>query len=151
MKQSFALVLLVTVIVGVATVIAIQTFTSASSADANLDAVRQDMASLAAAARGYQMRPVALGGGGGVFSGITFRKIVFKTDSIHPGDLLSHNSNGSYVLAATDSSVSITAFPANRPGHVPGDTAGASLNVVVTEESIIWVRIEPDSTDAAAL
>lgn len=50
MKQSFALVLLVTVIVGVATVIAIQSFTNATSDDVNLDAVRQDMASLAAAA-----------------------------------------------------------------------------------------------------
>jgi type II secretory pathway pseudopilin PulG len=151
MKQSFALVLLVTVIVGVATVIAIQSFTNATSDDVNLDAVRQDMASLAAAARGYHMRPVALDGGGGVFTGITFRKIVFATDFIHPGDLISHNANGTYVLLATDSSVSITAFPASRPGYVTGDTTGVSLNAVATTGTITWIRMEPDSADAPAL
>jgi hypothetical protein len=144
MKQSFAFVIFVTVIVGVATVVAINTFQTTTTAEANLDAVRQDMASLAAAARGYQMRPVTMDGGGGSFAGITFRKVAFSTDSIHPGDLVSHNINGTYVFIAADTSLSITGYPASHPGHVPGSTTGASMNLVVTAEHLTWTRINPD-------
>ncbi|MDZ7806938.1 MAG: hypothetical protein U5K71_07465 [Gracilimonas sp.] len=51
-QQQLLLVILVTIIVGIATVVAINTFGSAADS-ANLDAVRQDVATIAASAQGY--------------------------------------------------------------------------------------------------
>jgi len=48
-QQQLLLVILVTIIVGIATVVAINTFGAAADS-ANLDAVRQDMGSIAASA-----------------------------------------------------------------------------------------------------
>ena len=50
------LVILVKIIVGIATVVAINTFGSAADFAAQ-DSVRQDLASIAASAQGYYMRP----------------------------------------------------------------------------------------------
>jgi Tfp pilus assembly protein PilE len=75
-QQQLLLVILVTIIVGIATVVAINTFGAAADS-ANVDAVRQDLASIAAAAQGYYMKPEMLGGGGRTFEGITFNDIAF--------------------------------------------------------------------------
>lgn len=51
-QQQLLLVILVTIIVGIATVVAINTFGS-SAEQANLDAVRQDIAQIATAAQAW--------------------------------------------------------------------------------------------------
>ncbi|MDZ7757448.1 hypothetical protein [Rhodohalobacter sp.] len=86
-QQQLLLVILVTIIVGIATVVAINTFGSAADS-ANVDAVRQDMASIAAAAQGYYMKPQMLGGGGRKFDGIDFQMILHLLERLmHAGDL----------------------------------------------------------------
>jgi type II secretory pathway pseudopilin PulG len=69
-QQQLLLVILVTVIVGIATVVAINTFGSASKS-ANIDAVNNDVASIAASAQAYYTKPSMMGGGGNSFSPVT--------------------------------------------------------------------------------
>ena len=68
-QQQLLLVILVTIIVGIATVVALNVF-GTQAEQANEDAVRQDMMSGAATAQGYYMRPTNMGGGGGEFDDI---------------------------------------------------------------------------------
>ena len=86
---------LVTIIVGIATVVAINTFSSASDS-ANVDSVRQDMLSIAASAQQYYMKPTALGGGGQTFDNLTAENLGGV-----PGDASGNtitNENGTYTL-----------------------------------------------------
>ena len=80
-QQQLLLVILVTIIVGIATVVAINTFSSAADS-ANLDAVRQDLAQIGSSAQAYYIKPTMLGGGGSSFTGINFNLISFPSDSI---------------------------------------------------------------------
>lgn len=115
-QQQLLLVILVTIIVGIATVVAINTFSSAADS-ANVDAVRQDLASIAASAQGYYMKPTMLGGGGNSFVGMTFKDITFsgKVDSTVNTNLQARNDNGIYVIqaGATSSKLVIVAAPAS--------------------------------------
>jgi Tfp pilus assembly protein PilE len=115
-QQQLLLVILVTIIVGIATVVAINTFGGAADS-ANLDAVRQDVASVAAAAQGFFMKPTMLGGGGNDFDGITFNTMAFAADSVSSDGLSAINSNGLYVITApgaSSTSFTLTAHPASR-------------------------------------
>jgi len=114
-QQQLLLVILVTIIVGIATVVAINTFSSAADS-ANLDAVRQDVATIAASAQGYYMKPDMLGGGGQDFTNITFGNIAFAADSINASgnSLIAINANAKYeITARSNGSFEITAHPAS--------------------------------------
>lgn len=78
-QQQLLLVILLTIIVGIATVVAINTFGS-SPDSARIDAVRQDLATIAASAQGYYMKPDMLGGGGRAFTGLEWSDIAFGGD-----------------------------------------------------------------------
>ncbi|MEX0639177.1 MAG: hypothetical protein WD094_01850, partial [Balneolaceae bacterium] len=80
-QQQLLLVILVTIIVGIATVVAINTFGTAADS-ANLDAVRQDVAQIAAASQSFYMKPTMLGGGGRSFSAVTFNDFAFAASDI---------------------------------------------------------------------
>ena len=112
-QQQLLLVILVTIIVGIATVVAINTFGSAADA-ANVDAVRQDMASIAASAQGYYMKPEMLGCGSRDFTGMTFSDFAFAgTGDANKGE----NDNGVYTIADPDADgFTITAVPASGGG-----------------------------------
>ena len=99
-QQQLLLVILVTIIVGIATVVAINTFSSAADS-ANLDAVRQDLAQIGASAQAYYIKPTMLGGGGNSFVGITFNNITFPSDSIINSASEAININGSYRISST--------------------------------------------------
>ncbi|MBO6524413.1 MAG: hypothetical protein JJ971_11340 [Balneolaceae bacterium] len=138
-QQQLLLVILVTIIVGIATVVAINTF-SDSADSANVDAVRNDVASIAAAAQGYFIKPAMLGGGGNDFTNISFNNIAFAADSIDNSDgLTALNSNGVYVISGGNSTqFTVTAHPASRITGTPTlsstATEGAtSLTAVITE------------------
>jgi Tfp pilus assembly protein PilE len=121
-QQQLLLVILVTIIVGIATVVAINTFGAAADS-ANIDAVRQDVAQIAAAAQGYYMKPNMLGGGGRSFAGITFNDIAFPASGISADGTIAQNENGRYVLGAAagdGQSFVITAHPASDDTYVPG-------------------------------
>lgn len=97
-QQQLLLVILVTIIVGIATVVAINTFGSAADS-ANVDAVRQDIAQIAASAQAYYMKPEMLGGGGNDFEGLTFNSISFAGTIEDPGtNLIAKNENGTYTI-----------------------------------------------------
>ncbi len=112
-QQQLLLVILVTIIVGIATVVAINTFGTAANA-ANIDAVYQDVATFAAAAQGYYIRPVMLGGGGRTFEGITFNHIAFASQGVE-GGTTAWNMNGKYVITdASAAQITLEAHPSSR-------------------------------------
>ena len=112
-QQQLLLVILVTIIVGIATVVAINTFSSAADS-ANLDAVRQDLAQIGSSAQAYYIKPTMLGGGGSSFTGMNFNLISFPSDSITNNGLTADNTNGEYVLdEVNDQSVVVIATPAS--------------------------------------
>lgn len=68
-QQQLLLVILVTIIVGIATVVAINAFGS-SAEQANRDAVRQDIAAIGSSAQAWFIRPAMLEGGNNSFNGL---------------------------------------------------------------------------------
>lgn len=144
-QQQLLLVILVTIIVGIATVVAINTFGSAADS-ANLDAVRQDMASIAASSQGYYMKPGMLGGGGQDFTNVTFEDIAFAANGISGDGLTAQNENGRYVISGRGTGqFTITAHPSSDETYTPGSvdadgvlTGGADAGETLT------ATVEPD-------
>ena len=135
-QQQLLLVILVTIIVGIATVVAINTFGAAAD-QANLDAVTNDVATLASAAQGFYMRPDMLGGGSRNFNsggfndaGVSFQGLAFPANAIDQADFLTaQNENGRYEIGTrTQTDFVITAIPSSCDGYAPGtvDTDPAS-------------------------
>lgn len=144
-QQQLLLVILVTIIVGIATVVAINTFGAAADS-ANLDAVRQDVASIAAAAQGFYMKPTMLGGGGRSFSALTFENMAFSANGISGDGLTAQNENGRYVITQGDQSFTVTAHPASDDAYVPGavDDAGVLTGGTPAGETLV-ATVEPDN------
>ncbi|WP_440998947.1 hypothetical protein [Fodinibius sp. SL11] len=146
-QQQLLLVILVTIIVGIATVVAINVFgTSAKSA--NEDAVRQDILTIASSAQGWYIKPEMMGGGGNSFSGIDFTKFNFSASDIDEtnNNMTAKNMNGTYVLAVENSGTDlrVTAHPssdetyAGSTADFPTAAADAQLEAVVTKGNINW-------------
>ena len=151
-QQQLLLVILVTIIVGIATVVAINTFGTAADS-ANVDAVRQDIAQIAAAAQGYYMKPAMLGGGGRTFDaggtdqdsddadGINFRSMAFASSGVSADGLQAWNENGVYVITGRDANeFTITGHPASRLDEAPDEdvTGDDPLIAVVTSNALSW-------------
>lgn len=130
-QQQLLLVILVTIVVGIAAVVAIETF--GQNADSyNIDAVRQDMLAIGTTAQGYLMKHESMGGGGGTFTAMTFRDISFTSDSLSSDGMTAYNKNGTYVLASVASaSFQLAAFPANE--------ANSELFIEVYESDFQWI------------
>jgi type II secretory pathway pseudopilin PulG len=143
-QQQLLLVILVTIIVGIATVVAINTFSSAAEG-ANLDAVRQDVGNIAASAHIYFMKPEILGGGEQDFSKMTFRNITFASDTISGDAYIAGNQNGTYrLLNLTETSVDIEAYPSSLEGYEHGSGAGSQkLTATVTRDNLEWTSNIP--------
>ncbi len=142
-QQQLLLVILVTIIVGIATVVAINTFSSASES-ANVDAVNQDIASIASSAQGYFMKPTMLGGGGNSFSSITFNDIAFG--GTIQSDNVAYNENGTYQLSGkSDSSFTVTADPSSGDGYTEG-TSGSSSNTITVDVRKDGIDRDQDGT-----
>ena len=138
-QQQLLLVILVTIIVGIATVVAINTFGAAADS-ANLDAVRQDMAQIAAASQGYYMKPAMLGGGSRSFDNVTFNDFAFAASGIDQNTgLEAVNENGRYVITQGDQEFTITAHPASQvPPELGGGPAAEPLIAWVTPNNLRW-------------
>jgi len=106
-QQQLLLILLGTVIVGIATAVAISLFKDQAAAT-NRDEVVNDLAHYATAAQGYYRKPRMLGGGGSSFNGLTMEAVTATSD----------NLNGTYTL---------------DPDPVGGDPAYVTLTGVGTE------------------
>lgn len=145
-QQQLLLVILVTILVGIATVVALSVFGS-SNRNANVDAVRQDMLTIAASSQGWYIKPTMMGGGNSSFVGMKFQDISFPADSIYSDSLTASNMNGTYVISGeTSTQFTLTGTPSTNTGYVAGtEGSGSGLNggtLVVTVENqkvVNWV------------
>jgi Tfp pilus assembly protein PilE len=94
-QQQLLLIVLGVIIVGIAVVVGINVFT-ASSANANREAVVADLTNLASLAQQYYRKPTALGGGNNAFTGWTV-----------PGNL-AQTPNMSAAVTATVTATTVT-------------------------------------------
>jgi len=127
-QQQLLLVILVTIIVGIATVVAINIFGTAAD-QANRDAVRQDLLAAAAQAQAVYARPEMMAGTGGDFTNLTEPQLLNRLNI--PGDLTVDgdndedsditNENATYTLTRTANQVVITGVP-----------SGGSEDIVLT-------------------
>ncbi len=129
-QQQLLLVILVTIIVGVATVVAINIF-GQSAENANIDATRQDVLTLSAMGQGWYIKPELLGGGGGDFTNITASELGFGY--IDDGTLTEpitqfENENATFTLTGSTTDLTINAVPKQVPG--------ASVDAVVLPNEI---------------
>ncbi|HCI69671.1 MAG: hypothetical protein CL662_07315 [Bacteroidetes bacterium] len=114
-QQQILLILVVTVIAGVATVVAINTMSSTLQQN-NIDAVRVDLSVIAAQMQAYYQKPRGMGGGSKSFVGVTFDKIAFQTDSIDATGMIARNGNAIFnIESATNAMVVLTAQPSTGP------------------------------------
>jgi hypothetical protein len=113
--------------------------------DQNLDAVRQDMASIAASAQGFYIKPKQLGGGGQDYSTMTFGALVFPVDMVTPDGLRAYNSNGTYVIFGRSSSAFILeGYPSGLSGYAPGKGSGSKkFTATVTRDNLTWINNTP--------
>jgi len=146
-QQQLLLVILVTIIVGIATVVAINTFGSAADA-ANIDAVRNDVAAIASGAQGFYMKPEMLGGGGRTFTDaagdpITFNDFGFA-GAVNADGSAAQNENGRYVISGANATeFTITAHPASDDDYVAGEVDADNVlldlgtDATVTGEAVV--------------
>ena len=104
-QQQLLLIVLGTIIVGVAVVVGINMFTT-GAVNAERDALLQDVNNVASSAASYWRKPAALGGGARSFVGTT-DVITFGADS--------SNANGNFLMSGvTATSFVLTATGANE-------------------------------------
>lgn len=114
-QQQLLLIVLGVIIVGIAVVVGINVFT-ASSANANRDAVISDLTTLAAMAQQHYRKPVAMGGGGNAFDKSKGAKVAWSVPAS-----LDTTANGVYVAT----SVGATEITLTGTGNETGDDGGA--------------------------
>ncbi len=129
-QQQLLLLILAAVIVGVAITLGINMF-SQNSAQANQEAVMQDVLTIASRAQAWYRRPVQMGGGGRSFANMTLAKINF------PGS----NANGSYTLSGGNTTtLTITGTGVEDPDN---DGTKLSVQAVITPDSVRTMTITP--------
>lgn len=145
-QQQLLLVILVTIIVGIATVVALNVFGS-SAKNANIDAVRQDMLTIATASQGWYIKPQMMGGGGNSFSNMKFTDITFPFKALNSDSTGAVNMNGSYVInTASGTSFTITAYPASVDQPVNDTTlvtTGPKMVCTVSPNDVTWQSSTP--------
>lgn len=124
-QQQLLLIVLGVIIVGIAVVVGINVFT-ASSMEANRNAVISDLTNLASMAQQYYRKPTALGGGAQTFTGWTIPAALAST------------ANGSYTATVGAQSVSIVGV-----GTETGNDKSNPVNItmVVAPDSITSTTI----------
>lgn len=123
-QQQLLLIILVTVLVGIATIVAINTMQE-SRANANYDAIRQTMFDASVRAQAYYMKNKMLGGGGGSFEGISLDEI----------EIVANHEHGTFSISdAGSSSLTITAIPAAGGDNIVGIVYADSMEFVDPEE-----------------
>jgi Tfp pilus assembly protein PilE len=124
-QQQLLLIVLGVIIVGIAVVVGINIF-SASSSNANRDAVVSDLTNLGAMAQQYYRKPTAMGGGGNSFVGFTTAKI--------PASLLT-NANGTYTVKTAGTSTTIVFSGTGKEKGYNG-TGAISVDMSVWADSM---------------
>lgn len=125
-QQQLLLIVLGVIIVGIAVVVGINVFT-ASSSQANRDAVISDLTNLASLAQQYYRKPTALGGGGNAFTNWTIPTALATT------------GNGTYTATVTDQSVTLVGT-GNEKGN--DGTNKVKVTMVVGPDKITSTTID---------
>jgi hypothetical protein len=105
-QQQLLLIVLGVIIVGIAVVVGINVFT-ASSLQANNNAVIADLTTIGSMAQQFYRKPLAMGGGGNTFTGAgATTPVPFKI----PGSLV-NTANGNYnIVTTTDELLSLQGY-----------------------------------------
>lgn len=119
-QQQLLLIILGAIIVAIAVVVGINMMGSASE-QANMDAVRQDLLTIASSAQGWYSKPTMMEGGGNTFDGngsnpINFTKVSFPADSVATDGSWAENQNGRYTVQTVKvDSFIVQAVPSSNP------------------------------------
>lgn len=124
-QQQLILLVLVFIIVGIASVVAIDTFQESRDSAAK-DAARVDMLGAISSAQKYYMAPSSIGGGGKSYTGISFKDL--SIDSV--------NENATYTLTASNNTFVITAVNSTYDINfrATATVSGSSTPVVTWED-----------------
>ena len=135
-QQQLLLIILGVIVVGIAVAVGITMF-SDSAISANRDALTNDLVNLASRAQQYYRRPVALGGGGYTFSGLTADATGLAKLTNKPS-----NGNGTYTISTAGSGTGTAAFLIlTGIGNEMGNTAGQPVQVqcqVWPDRDSVW-------------
>jgi len=119
-QQQLLLVILVIIIVAIASVTAVSTFGSAAD-QANRDALRKDIVTLAGSAQDYFIRPETLRGGGRAFDGFVIKGKLLPVKGITADGSFAETENGTLeILSAGNGELAITGHPSSCDGFQPG-------------------------------
>ena len=103
-QQQLLLIILATIVVGIAVAVGISMFADAATS-ANRDGVSNDLVNLAARAQQYFRRPASLGVGGNSFVGLTADAAgLAKLTNMASGK----NANGTYTIQAAGTANQVT-------------------------------------------
>ena len=134
-QQQLLLVILVTVIIGIATIVALNIF-GTTSEQSNRDAVRQDLLAAAGQAQAIWARPTAMGGIGQDFTVIEdIRRLNIPRSSDPTAtytDQTIVNDNGTYTITDATSGGAETAVGSSITIQGQPNSGGDAISVVVT-------------------
>jgi len=122
-QQQLLFIVLIIVVVGIAVVVASQMF-GENIANANLQAVTNDLMNLSSEARRYFLKPALFGGGDGSFVGLTA-----DAEGMAKISTRSTNDNGIYSIITAGNATSVTL---QGIGKEDGDGDGSNCIVQVT-------------------
>jgi len=132
-QQQLLLLVLAAIIVGTGVILGVNMFQE-NAAQANMDAVTQDVMTFAGKAQAWYRRPTAVGGGGQLFNG---------TNSLTWDDLITGasgtsypNDNGTFVISGL--AANTCTIEGTGKENLDGDVGGTLLKVtaVVTGNSV---------------
>jgi hypothetical protein len=154
-QRQLLLVILVTILIGLATVFAINTFDNNELLE-NRDAVRVELVTMAAKVQDWYAKPVELGGSGGDYTGsltsevpgpLNFHRIgYFGTDSSDT-DVRIHMLQAVYTInVVSPDSVVIYALPSSN--QLPGEHHPIRLEAIITDKNITINEVDITDNDS---
>ncbi|MDZ7303061.1 MAG: hypothetical protein ONB44_13115 [candidate division KSB1 bacterium] len=131
-QQQLLLLILAAIIVGMAVVLGINMF-GQNAAQANQDAVTQDVLTIASRAQGWYRRPVQMGGGGRSFAGLNnnLAAINFPTT----------NANGTYTF--TNGNATTATITGTGVEDANGNGTPLVVTAVITPDSVRSLTVTP--------
>jgi len=124
-QQQLLIVVLVTIIIGIATVVAIDNMQKSHEASV-YEAIQQDILQMQGHAIAFLKKPAMMGGGSGSYIGITLQDILLPEQNENAAYELNNVTQGSFSILAT------TVY-------------GFSVTATITGDEVEWERdiIEP--------
>jgi hypothetical protein len=136
-QQQLLLVILVTILVGIATLVAFNVFGTAAE-EANRDAVRQDIMAAAAQAQAIWTRPAMMDGAGQDFTTLIAAELLPRLNI--PGELVGttiENENGVYSISSITDATTIVIQGVPKSGTATM-LATVSRNATSGQWGIVW-------------